>query len=299
MLCSVFWSFEFLCSFFIDFFCARVYFCFVLMCAPMSLDVFRCRCMSVHLCMCLVLVCLCTTFIITREPEQVQLWELQTHTWHPAATIKKPIDDSDPSLWEMEREGWRRGDGRREAVDEMFLLCFTASDTDPSVNKSFTLACIQPLFRYGPLSSFPSNCMPSSPPSALHSHVYRAITGCDAQVRSWPPTSCRAEVDSGHIFLCLVFSAFYLWGLSCGTLTTMSQHRASHTNWRHSCVFWTCNRQASNCTRENICSKCQSFVSVAMSSSSVLLQTKHTAVYFLKFSHSEEHSWWNIQFVVK
>lgn len=66
--------------------------------------------------------------------------------------------------------------------------------------------------------------MPSSPPSVLHSHVYRAITGCNAQVRSWPPTSCRAEVDIGHIFLCLVFSAFYLSGLSRGTLTSLSQH---------------------------------------------------------------------------
>lgn len=98
-------------------------------------------------------------------------------------------------------------------------------------------------------------------PLHLHSHVYRAITGCNAQVRSWPPTSCRAEVDSGHIFLCLVFSAFYLAGLSCGALT-MSQRRASHTNRRHSCVFSTCVRQASNWTRENICSKSQSFVSV-------------------------------------
>lgn len=101
--------------------------------------------------------------------------------------------------------GRRRGERRSEAVDEMFFLCFTASDTDPTVNKSFTLACIHTLFRYRPLFSFPSYRMPSSPPSALHSHVYRAITGCDAQVRSQPPTSCRAEVDSGHIFLCLVF----------------------------------------------------------------------------------------------
>lgn len=195
------------------------------------------------------------------------------------------------SLGDGEREGGGevKGGGRREAVDEVFLRCSTASDTDLSVNKSFTLACIQTLFRYRPLSSFPSYCMPSSSPSALHSHVYRAITGCNAQVRSWPPTSCRAKVDSGHIFLCLVFSAFYLSGLSCGTLKTMSQHRASHTNRRHSCVFWTCSRQASNWTRENICSKYQSFVSVTMSSSSVLLQTKHTAVYLLWFSHTEEH----------
>lgn len=132
---------------------------------------------------------------------------------------------------------WRERGWRREAVDEMFFLCSKASDTDPSVTKCFTLACIQTLFRFRPLSSFSSYCTPSSPrPSALHSRVFRAITECDVQVRSWLPTSCRAEVDSGHIFLCLVFSAFYLSGPSCGTLTTMSQDRASHTNRRHLCV---------------------------------------------------------------
>lgn len=169
----------------------------------------------------------------------------------------------------MQRErGWRR----RQAVDEMFLLCPAASDTDPSVNKSPTLVCVQTLFWYGPLSSFPSFCMPSSPPSVLHSHVYRAITGCNVQVRSWPPTSCWVEVDIGCIFLCLVFSAFYLSGLSWGSLISVSQQRASHSNRRHSCVFSTCVRQTSNWTRENICSKIQSFVSVAMSSSFVRLQ---------------------------
>lgn len=55
------------------------------------------------------------------------------------------------SLGDGER-GWRRGERRREAVDEMFLLCCTASDTDPSVNKSFTLVYRRTLFRYQPLS---------------------------------------------------------------------------------------------------------------------------------------------------
>lgn len=113
----------------------------------------------------------------------------------------------------------------------MFLLCSTASDTDPSVTKSFTLACVQTLFRFGPLSSFPSYCMPSSPPSALHSHVCRAITGCDAQVRSWPPTSCRAEVDSGHIFLRLVHGLCFLsfrpvlWNISNNVTTQSLPHK--------------------------------------------------------------------------
>lgn len=99
----------------------------------------------------------------------------------------------------------------------MFFLCFTASDTDPSVNKSFTLACC-----LGPLSS---------PPSALLSHVYRAITGCDTQVRSWPPTSCRAEVDSGHIFfflpcvLCFLSFRPVLWNINSNVTAQSFPHK--------------------------------------------------------------------------
>lgn len=247
------------CAPFNRFCCAMVYICYVFA-KWLHADV----CLSFYNCLVLCL-CVRTTFLFTKEPEQVQLWELQTHTWHTAAIIKKPIDDSDPSLWEMEREiGWKKGEGRREAVDEMFLLCFTASDTDPTVNKSFTLACI--LFRYGLLFiSFllyvflPSICIALS---CLQSHYRVWCTGqvmAAKQLLSWG--------SSGHIF----FSILGLSGLSYGTLTTMSQQKASCTNRRHSCVFWACSIQLD---QRNICRKCESFVSVAMSFSCGLLVDK-------------------------
>lgn len=167
---------------------------FVRQCVYMAIYVYLCMTVSYP-----ALMCMCTTFLFTREPEQVQLWEHQMHTWHAAAIIKKPIDDSDPSLWEMER-----GEGRREAVDEMFLLCFTGSDTDPSVNKSFTRA-YRLCSDTGLFPHFPPTVCP--PPLQLHCTLMftEPLQGCDVQVRSRPPTSCRAEVDSGYIFLCLMF----------------------------------------------------------------------------------------------
>lgn len=128
--------------------------------------------------------------------------------------------------------------------------------------------------------------MPSVPPSALRSHVYKAITGCYTQVRPWPPDSCRAEVNVEDSLLCLVFSAFYPSGLSCGTLTSMPQHRASHTNKGHSCVFGSSSSQASNWTRENICTKmsvisqCHHFINLPWT------LDKHAAVCLTWFSPS-------------
>lgn len=86
----------------------------------------------------------------------------------------------------------------------MFLLCFTGSDTDPSVNKSFTLA-YRLCSDTGLFPHFPPTVCP--PPLQLHCTLMftEPLQGCDVQVRSRPPTSCRAEVDSGYIFLCLMF----------------------------------------------------------------------------------------------
>lgn len=66
--------------------------------------------------------------------------------------------------------------------------------------------------------------MPFAPPSALHSHVYRAITGCDAQVRSWPPTSCRAEVDSKQCSLFFIFRPV-LWIINNNVTTYSFPHK--------------------------------------------------------------------------
>lgn len=137
---------------------------------------------------------------------------------------------SDPSLWEMEREiGWKKGEGRREAVDEMFLLCFTASDTDPSVKKSFTLACIQTLFRYGPLFiSFllyvflPSICIALS---CLQSHYRVWCTGqvmAAKQLLSWG--------SSGHIFFSFLVFCFLsfrpvLWNINNNVTTKSVLHK--------------------------------------------------------------------------
>lgn len=129
--------------------------------------------------------------------------------------------------------GWRRGERRREAVDEMFLLCSTARDTDPSVNQSFTFACIQTLFRYQALSSFPSYYTVC--PSPLHLHCTLMFTEPLQGVmrRSGHGRQPAAELrQTANSVLCFLFS-----GLSCGLLTTMSQHTASHTNRRRACVF--------------------------------------------------------------
>lgn len=164
----------------------------------------------------------------------------------------------------------------------MFLLCSTASDTDPSANKSFTRPFIETLFGYGagPLISLLLYAV--LPPSALRSCVYRPITECDVQVRSSLQASCRAEVDSRRIFLCLVFSAFYHSDPSFGILRAMSQQTAFYTNRRHSCVFLTYGRQATNWTQD-ICSKSQSSASDILLYSMSLLSQSHRN---LRFSYT-------------
>lgn len=119
-----------------------------------------------------VFVCVRTTFLFTWEPTQMQLWELQPHTWHTAAFIKKPIDDSDPALLELERErGWRRGEGKGSSRWNVSSLLY-CSNTDPSVNKSFTLTSHRLCLDMGLPFHFP----PTECPSPLHLHCTLMFT---------------------------------------------------------------------------------------------------------------------------